>query len=142
MAKASRLNKSHKIREYLADHPGAGPTEVAKALSEFGVSPALVANIKARHGIAARRERRRSVSTRSRMKPTKGKISQPGRRKKRPKRAGPPLPANSQKGPRRMQHDYDAVLLAVQLIRRCGGVDEAHAVLEKVARRRGDLHVF
>jgi hypothetical protein len=136
MAKASKVNKSQMIRDYLAQHPDAGPMEVAKALSEFAVSPALVANIKARHEIAARQERQRSVSSRSRAKATKERSSQPGRRKKRPKRLGRPMTANSQQQPRRKQLDYDAVLLAVQLIRASGGVDEARAVLEQAARLR------
>ena len=141
MAKGSRLNKSQMIREYLAEHPDAGPTEVAKALSEFGVSPALVANIKARSGSIARKERRRSVSRRSPAKATNESSSQPGRRKKRPRHAGL-RPAGYQKRLGGKPGDYDAVRLAVQLIRASGGVDEAHAVLEQAARLRRNLHTL
>ncbi|MEQ8849284.1 hypothetical protein [Botrimarina sp.] len=47
--RASGPNKSAAIREYLADKPDAGPTEVVKELKKKGidVAPALVSNVKA-----------------------------------------------------------------------------------------------
>lgn len=49
MAKLERGAKSNAVREYIAAHPEAGPTEVVKALAEknIGVTAALVSNLKA-----------------------------------------------------------------------------------------------
>ena len=48
MAKKRTVNKSQKVRDYLAEHPEAGPTAVAGALKRFNVSVALVSAIKGR----------------------------------------------------------------------------------------------
>jgi hypothetical protein len=48
------------------------------------------------------------------------------------------MPANSQRPPGGNLQDVDAVLLAAQLIQRCGGFDEAHAALRAAARLRVD----
>lgn len=120
MAKANNGSKSQKIRDYLAQHPNARPSEVAEALSEIGVTPAFAALIKARSDSGV----------------------QPGRRKKRPKHLGTPIPAKSPKRPRGKQQKVNPVLLATKLILVCGGVDEAHAVLQEAARLRVDLHPF
>ena len=44
--KKARVNKSAKVREYLAAKPDAGPTEVAQALRAYKISPGFVSNIK------------------------------------------------------------------------------------------------
>ena len=41
-----RVNKSKLVRDYLAEHPTAGPKEVAEALSKHKISAAYVSNIK------------------------------------------------------------------------------------------------
>lgn len=41
------LSKSARVREYLKEHPNARNKEVAKILSQYGVRPADVANVKA-----------------------------------------------------------------------------------------------
>jgi hypothetical protein len=118
MAKASKVNKSQMIRDYLAQHPDARPSEVAKAVSAFGVSPALAACVKAR-----------------------GEISAPtGRRKKRPIYMGARMPTYSQRRPRGKRRRLEPVLLANQLIRVCGGIEEAQAVLHEAAGLRRDRH--
>lgn len=47
--RAGGPNKSAAIREYMAEHPDAGPTEVCKELKKKGldIAPALVSNVKA-----------------------------------------------------------------------------------------------
>lgn len=100
MAKARKVNKSQMIRDYLAQHPDARPSEVAKALSEFGITPAFVSVLKAT---------RKSESK-----------AQPGRRKKRSKLAAPRTPAKLRKRPRREQHDHDSILLGKSIRNLCG----------------------
>lgn len=65
-----RGKKSDAIRAYLKDHPQAGPTEVAKALSAAGIkiSPMLVSNVKARMAAkkaGGRKGRRRGAGSAS-----------------------------------------------------------------------------
>lgn len=47
-ARKRKVNKSQAVRDYLASHPDAGPTEVCKALADKGikVSPQQVSTIK------------------------------------------------------------------------------------------------
>jgi hypothetical protein len=98
-----KVNKSAKVREYLSDHPNAGPTETARALQEYGVTAALVSNIRSR--------------------------KKPGRRKKRGKRVGRPRGASRNGAMRRKSAQVNAVVEAAKLIRLCGGVDEAKSAL-------------
>jgi Mn-dependent DtxR family transcriptional regulator len=50
MVRKVKVNKSEAIRDYLADHPEAGPKEVAEALKDLGVKPAFVSNVKTKLG--------------------------------------------------------------------------------------------
>ena len=102
-----KVNKSQKIRDYLAEHPDAGPTEVARALKRYGVSAPLVSAIKAR-GKPARRKKRKAKATRRTVR---------GRRA----RSG----ATNQAAP---------IIAAAELIRACGGVAEAKAALDTAGR--------
>lgn len=106
-----KVNKSAKVRDYLKDHPDAGPTEVARALKSYGVTPATVSNTKARM----------AAGTKARMGA--------GRRKKR-KRAGRPRGTGRNGAMRRTASNVDAVVAAAKLIRQCGGLDEAKAALK------------
>jgi hypothetical protein len=96
------VNKSQKIREYLADHPEAGPSEVARELKQFGVTAALVSNVKARGDAPVRRKKRRG-------------------RKRSVTRNGAPG--------RRRRAEAQPIVAAAELIRLCGGVEEAKAAL-------------
>lgn len=101
-----KVNKSKKIREYMAAHPDEGPTQVATALSRFGITPAHVSNVKAREGTNAapkRRKKRRATGKRSRRRSTTA-----GRR----------------------TTEAEPLVAAAELIRLCGGVDEAKAALD------------
>ena len=42
----NKVNKSEKVRQYLMDHPGVSPREVAVALRSYGVSSAYVSTVK------------------------------------------------------------------------------------------------
>jgi hypothetical protein len=99
-----KINKSEKVRDYLAEHPDAGPTDVANALKRYGISVALVSAIK-----------------------SKGKTGGPKRRKaKAMKRRS----LRGRKAPRRRTGRVEPVVAAAELIRACGGVDEAKVALD------------
>ena len=98
-----KVNKSAKVRDYLKDHPDVGPSEAARALQEYGVTAALVSNIRSR--------------------------TRPGLRKKRRKGVGRPRGASRNGAVRRRTSDVDPVVAAAKLIRICGGVDGAKAAL-------------
>jgi hypothetical protein len=60
----SERSISQKVRDYLAEHPDAGPTDVATALNRYGVSVALVSSVKGKNRTGRRKKRkatRRSV---------------------------------------------------------------------------------
>lgn len=101
-----KVNKSAKIREYLDEHPGAGPSETANALKQYGITPAHVSNVKSRSAPA------------------------PGRRKKRGRRKGARSASRNgmAPGPRRKQ--VTPLVAAAELIRVSGSVEEAKAALE------------
>lgn len=117
MARKISVNKSQKIREYLSQNPGARPSEVAEALREYGVSPAMVS----------------FVSSRSRNK----RSDQPGRRKTTREEAARPR-AVRKKRPPRQPRPFHQVLVAAELIRISGGLEEARAALQTAARARFD----
>ena len=102
-----KVNKSQKIREYVAEHPEAGPSQVARDLKQFGVTPALVSNVKAR-GDAPPRRRKKRV-----------------RRKRSLNRNGMP---------RRRRRDIQPIVAAAELIRLCGGIEEAKSALDTAGR--------
>lgn len=56
--KKRSTNKSQVVRDYIAKHPNAGPTEVANALAKKGtkVAPSLVSRIKS--GASPKRKKR------------------------------------------------------------------------------------
>jgi hypothetical protein len=107
MAKKRRVNKSQKVRDYLAEHPEAGPTDVATALKQYKVSPALVSSIKGKSG-----------------------TKRPKRRKARAaKRA-----IRGRRGRPRGTSQVEPIVAAAELIRISGGLDEAKAVVETAGR--------
>lgn len=62
MATKKRPNKSALIRQYLADHPGTGPTELSsliKADHRVDVPPAMISNLASR---AKAKQRRAAMS--------------------------------------------------------------------------------
>jgi hypothetical protein len=103
MAKRRRVNKSAKVREYLAEHPDAGPAETARALQEYGVTSALVSNVRAR-GAPGKRKKRKGVARRRSV--------------------------NRNGAPQRHPQTNEPLVAAAELILLCGGVDEARAALE------------
>jgi hypothetical protein len=102
-----KVNKSQKIRDYIGQHPEAGPTEVARALKRYGVSVSLVSAIKGRNR-PARRKRRKAKATRRTVR---------GRRAR--------FGASIQAAP---------IIAAAELIRACGGVEEAKAAVDAAGR--------
>jgi hypothetical protein len=96
------------VRDYLAEHPDAGPTAVANALKRYGISVALVSAIKSK-GQTGGRKRRTSKATK--------------RRSVRGRRA-----------PARRAGRVEPIVAAAELIRVCGGVDEAKAALDTAGR--------
>src|SRR5688572_23106337 len=107
MGKKRTVNKSQKVRDYLAEHPEAGPTEVARALKQFKVSVALVSAIKGK--------------------------SKAGRRKKRKAKAAK-RSVRGRKGASRWPSGIEPLIAAAELIRACGGVDEAKAALDTAGK--------
>jgi hypothetical protein len=103
-----KINKSQKIREYLAEHPEAGPTAVANALKRYGVSVALVSAIKAKGRTGGRKGRQSKAAKRRSVRGRKGTARRTGR--------------------------TEPVIAAAELIRACGGVDEAKAALDAAGR--------
>ena len=103
-----KVNKSQKVRDYLAEHPDAGPTAVANALKRYGVSVALVSAIK-----------------------SKGKT---GGRKSRKAKAAKRRSVRGRKVDGRRTGGVEPVVAAAELIRVCGGVDEAKAALDAAGR--------
>jgi hypothetical protein len=103
-----KINKSQKVRDYLAEHPDAGPIAVANALKRYGVSVALVSAIKSK-GKTGGRKRRKSKATK--------------RRSVRGRRA-----------PARRTGQMEPVVAAAELIRVCGGIDEAKSTLDAAGR--------
>ena len=85
----------------------AGPTEVARALKQFKVSVALVSAIKGK--------------------------SKAGRRKKRKAKAAK-RSVSGGKGASRQQSAAEPVIAAAELIRTCGGVEEARAALDTASK--------
>lgn len=61
------VNKSQAIRDYQAQHKGAGPTEVSEALKAQGidVSPAFVSNVKSTSGTKSKGKRGRKAKVAS-----------------------------------------------------------------------------
>ena len=41
-----KVNKSAEVRQYITDHPDAGPTEIANALKKLNITPNFVSNVK------------------------------------------------------------------------------------------------
>lgn len=99
--KAGGPNKSKAIRDYLAEHKNAGPTEVAAALKQEGieVTPAFVSNIK-----------------------SKSKL--PG--SKRKAKRGRPVGSG---GSRSDSVSMSALLEAKKLAEQVGGIDKAEAAV-------------
>jgi hypothetical protein len=65
-----KINKSQKVRDYLAEHPDAGPTAVAHALKRYSVSAALVSSIKGKSRTGRRKKRKATRgSVRRRVEP-------------------------------------------------------------------------
>lgn len=67
MGKKRTVNKSAAIRDYLDEHPNAGPTEIVEALAKKGVevTPSFVSNIKSKtkSGLGPRRRGRTAGSS-------------------------------------------------------------------------------
>ena len=103
-----KINKSQKVRDYLAEHPDAGPTEVATALKRYGVSVALVSSIKGK--------------------------SQTGGRKKRKAKASRRRSVGGRRGQSRRAGRVEPIIAAAELIRVCGGVDEAKTAVDATGR--------
>jgi hypothetical protein len=118
--KSAGPNKSDAIRKYKADHPKAGPTEIAEGLGKEGVGvtaafvSTVLSNDRRRSGKRGRRGRRGRVAVAS-----NGRRSTGGRRGRR---AGDPL-----------QTLVQAKRLADQL----GGIDKARSALDALARILG-----
>lgn len=108
MAKRRKTNRSEVIRQYLAEHPDEGPSEVAQALKRHKVTPHLVSNVKS--------------------KMNKG--SSP-RRKKVAKRSAPSVAPTG-------TDEFANVVAAAQLIKTCGGLEQAQQAL-KAAGKVADL---
>lgn len=53
------------VEDYLAKHPNAGPSEVAKSLKEHNITPAYVSNIKSKlkQGTKSKIQKRQGPST-------------------------------------------------------------------------------
>ena len=110
-----KTNKSQAIRDYKQAHPEAGPTEIARALGN--VPPAMVSNVLSKAGISKRKRRR-------------------GRKK------GSVTPAAAAATTSRNGRTFEPVILAVQLIRECGGdvaaaksaIDAARTVAKLLAK--------
>ena len=107
MAKKRTVNKSQKVRDYLAEHPDAGPTEVATALNQFNVSAALVSAIKHKSKAGRRKKRKANAAKRS---------------------------VRGRKGASRRSSGVEPLIAAAELIRDCGGVDEAKAALDTAGK--------
>ena len=101
----SKLSKSARIRQYQADHPEAGPTEVAKALSKYGITKGLVANVKAREKAKAQ-PKRKAVKKKSTTKAKSGAS---------------------------VTTSFDSVVAAAELIKACGGVEHAKRAIDAAA---------
>jgi hypothetical protein len=102
-----KINKSQRVRDYLAQHPDAGPTAVARALKRFKISVALVSAIKARNSATSNKKRKAKVKSRS---------------------------AGGRRGRPPGSQEYAAIVAAAELIRSCGGIDEAKSALETAGR--------
>ena len=85
----------------------AGPTEVARALKQFKVSVALVSAIKGKSRAGRRKKRKAKVAKRS---------------------------VRGGKGASRRTSGIEPVIAAAELIRACGGVDEAKAALDTAGK--------
>jgi hypothetical protein len=105
-----KVNKSEKVREYIEEHPEAGPSEVSRALQEFGVTPALVSNIKSRTEPGRRKTKKRGAARRGRPRAAARNGVPRGRRPK-------------------AQQQGEAIVEAAKLIRLCGGIEGAKAAL-------------
>ena len=103
MAKKRTGNKSQQVRDYLAEHPDAGPAAVANKL---GVSVSLVSAIKY------------------------GNKTAPGRKKARAAKRS----VRGRRGRPRQTTNAEPLVVAAQLIRACGGVDEARAALDTAGK--------
>jgi hypothetical protein len=103
-----KINKSEKVRDYLAEHPDAGPTDVANALKRYGISVALVSAIKSKGKTAGRKRRKAKVTKTRSVRGRKAPATRTGR--------------------------AEPVIAAAELIRACGGLDEANAALDAAGR--------
>ena len=48
MSNDKKPNKSKRIRDYIKDHPSAAPKDIVAALSQFGVTPSDVGNVRSK----------------------------------------------------------------------------------------------
>jgi hypothetical protein len=102
-----KISKSQRVRDYLTKHPEAGPTAVARALKRFGISVALVSAIRAKNQPARRRKRKAKVARRT---------------------------AGGRRGRARGSNEIAPILAAADLIRACGGIEEAKSALETAGK--------
>jgi hypothetical protein len=102
--------KSNAIRKYLAQHPGAGPTEVVAALKQKGmtVTTGLVSNIRSRDKTGVAPAAKAAVAS-------------------APKAAGNGRAASA-------SVNLDDLIEAKKLADRLGGLDKAKAALEALAK--------
>ena len=109
-AKPKQQTKSAAIREYMAAHPSAGPTEVSKALKAKGVavSPAHVSNVRQSDKKGKRRAKRGGGATKRTAKPTNGEMV-----------------------------NVAKLVEARRFAASVGGLDEAVALLQTLGRLRG-----
>lgn len=97
---------SDRVREYLKEHPDAGPSEVTEALSEFGVTIGLVSNVK------------------NRMKKQGLLRWQPAAE----------LPDEPEDEPEGEEEIPSPILAAVKLIQSCGSADAAKKTIDLVVK--------
>jgi hypothetical protein len=115
---SSAISKSERVRRYLRENPNKRNVEVVEALRQFGVKSADVANVKA--------AQRRKVA--------KGKgAAREAVSKDKPAKAAAPAA-----GPVELEAkiDVDLLELAVEFVRKAGGMNEAQHVLNLVRRIR------
>ena len=108
MAKRRKTNRSELIRQYLAEHPDEGPSQVAEALKQYKVNAHLVSNVKNKMNNAGS-PRGKKVATR-------------------------PAPSVATAG----ADKFASVVAAAQLIKTCGGLEQAQQAL-KAAGKVADL---
>jgi hypothetical protein len=107
--KSAKVNRSAAIRDYLAEHAGAGPSEIKSALAAKGIeaSDSLISAVKYK-------------------RPKRG-------RKRKSKRGRKPAAAKTGGG----NVSVDNLVAAQALVRKVGGIDNANKALAVLKRLQG-----